>query len=128
MDPLLNKLNYKDQDLVVVLNAPHVSAGLGVNTERPFTYYLWSMATSALHRKMMAEFLDKIKDWPEDALRSLKEAIDRRITSDQNKKSAKPQGGTMDAFGAWVGPESAEEIIAMIEGSRTMGSEREPLD
>jgi len=86
------------------------------------------MNSKALHRKMTAEFLDMIKDWPEDALRSLKDAIEKRLVSDRNQKSPKPEGGTMDAFGAWVGPESAEDIIAMIEGSRTMGSEREPLD
>ncbi len=77
---------------------------------------------------MTAEFLDKIEDWPEDALRTLKEAIEQRLKPGSTKKSPKMKGGTMDAFGAWVGPESAEEIIAMIEGSRTMGAEREPLD
>jgi hypothetical protein len=85
------------------------------------------MPSNALQRKMMTEFLDKIKDWPEDSLRSLKEAIEQRLKPEGNKPT-EMKGGTMDAFGAWVGPESAEEIIAMIEGSRTMGAEREPLD
>lgn len=86
------------------------------------------MATNAIHRKMMAEFLDKIKDWPEDALRSLKEAIEQRLNPDSDKKPPKMKGGTMDAFGGWVGPESAEEIIGWIESARTIGPEREPLD
>lgn len=77
---------------------------------------------------MMADFLDKVKDWPEDALRSLKDAIEQRLISDRGRNTPERKGGTMDAFGAWVGPESAEEIIEMIEGSRTMGPEREPLD
>jgi len=77
---------------------------------------------------MTAEFLEKIKEWPEDALRILKDAIEQRLNPQSGKKPRRVKGGTMDAFGAWVGPESPEEIIAMIEGARTMGAERESMD
>ena len=83
------------------------------------------MSSKALHRKMTAEFLDKIKDWPEDAKRSLKEAIERMLS----KPAPRPgkQLGSDDAFGSWVGPETAEEIIDMIYSARTQNPEREPL-
>jgi hypothetical protein len=83
------------------------------------------MNTNALHRKMMAEFLEKIKDWPEDAKRTLKEAIERMLSKPPKTGDRKPS--TDDAFGAWVGPETAEEIIEMIYSARTQNPDREPL-
>lgn len=83
------------------------------------------MATNALHRKMMAEFLDKIKDWPEDAKRALKERIERMLSSPAQESKNQPSSD--DAFGTWVGPESAEEIIDMIYKARTQNPDRLPL-
>lgn len=83
------------------------------------------MKADVLHRKMMAEFLDKIKDWPEDAKRSLKEAIDRMLAKPAPKEPKKLTSD--DAFGSWVGPETAEEIIEMIYSARTQNPDRLPL-
>lgn len=81
------------------------------------------MNAEALRRKIMAEFLEKVRDWPEDAKRSLLEAIERMLMKPKPKKKL----GTLDAFGSWVGPETAEEIIEMIYSARTSNPERDPL-
>ena len=81
------------------------------------------MNAEALRRKMMAEFLEKVRDWPEDAKRSLMEAIEGLL----KKPKAKKKLGTLDAFGSWVGPETAEEIVDMIYSARTSNPERDPL-
>lgn len=59
-----------------------------------------------------------------------KKAIIRALERSMEKpeKEKKERKGTMAAFGAWVGPESAEEIIGWIEDARTTGPERESLD
>lgn len=74
------------------------------------------MSTDALHRKMMAEFLDKIKDWPEDAKRSMKEALDRMLGKPLPKGD--PTKGTLSAFGKWEGDGTAEELAKSIRDSR----------
>ncbi len=84
------------------------------------------MSTGAIHKKMIDEFLEKIKDWPDDAKRSLVEKIDRMLKL--KKKPQKKKLGTLDAFGAWQGPETADEIIEMIRSSRTINRERESFD
>jgi len=73
----------------------------------------------------MPEILEQIKDWPEDMKRSLKEAIDRMLAKPAPKEPKKLT--TLDAFGSWVGPETAEEIIDMIYSARTKNPDREPL-
>ena len=73
------------------------------------------MNAEALRRKMMAEFLEKVRDWPEDAKRSLIEAIECLLKKPETKKKL----GTLDSFGSWVGLESAEEILDMIYSART---------
>ena len=74
---------------------------------------------------MMAEFLDKIKDRPEDAKRSLKDAIERMLTKPAPQPAKRLSSD--DACGSWVGLETAEEIIEMIYGARTQHPERESL-
>ena len=64
-------------------------------------FYIRSIGADALHRKMMAEFLEKIMDWPEDAKRSLREAIDRMLSKPSAKEPKKMTSD--DAFGSWVG-------------------------
>lgn len=54
-------------------------------------------------------------------------ALERSMTPGP-KRGKKLSERFWSSFGAWEGPETAEELIQMIEGSRTMGSEREPLD
>ena len=54
-------------------------------------------------------------DWPEDAKRSLIEAIECLLKKPETKKKL----GTLDSFGSWVGLESAEEILDMIYSART---------
>ena len=55
------------------------------------------------------------------------DALERSMTP--NTRSDKELSERFwSSFGAWEGPETAEELIQMIEGSRTMGTEREPLD
>jgi len=86
------------------------------------------MKADALQRKMVTEFLEKIKDWPDDAKRLLKEAIDQMMARPDRSGKRSGKKGTMDAYGAWVGPETAEELIDMIYRARTVNPEREPLD
>ena len=77
-------------------------------------HYLWNKNAEALRHKMMAEFLENVRDWPEDAKRSLLEAIERMLKKPKTKKKF----GPLDAFGSWVGPETAEEIMDMIYSAR----------
>lgn len=83
------------------------------------------MSSNALHRRMTSELLEKIKDWPEDALRSVKDAIDQMLAK---ATPGAPKGlSSDDAFGSWVGPETADEIMAMIRSARTPNPDREAL-
>lgn len=81
------------------------------------------MNAEALRRQMMTEFLEKVQDWPEDAKRSLRDAIERMLKKPKSKKKL----GTLDAFGSWVGPETADEIIDLIYSARTSRSIEHPL-
>ncbi len=83
------------------------------------------MNAEALRHKMMAEFLENVRDWPEDAKRSLLEAIERMLN--KPKKNNKKKLTSDDAFGSWVGPETAEELIEIIYSARTQNPERDPL-
>jgi hypothetical protein len=56
-------------------------------------------------------------------IRLLERSIQEPITSEPKPK--KPSSD--DAFGTWVGPESAEEIIDMIRKARTQNPDRLPL-
>ncbi len=83
------------------------------------------MNAEALRHKMMAEFLENVRDWPEDAKRSVIEAIERMLK--KPKKNNKKKLTSDDAFGSWVGPETAEELIEIIYSARTQNPERDPL-
>ena len=83
------------------------------------------MNAEALRRRMTAEFLEKVRDWPEDAKRTLLEAIERMMKKPSGNK--KKGLSSDDAFGSWVGPETAEEIIDMIYSARSQNPERDPL-
>lgn len=83
------------------------------------------MNAEALRHKMMAEFLENVRDWPEDAKRSLLEAIERMLK--KPKKNNKKKLTSDDAFGSWVGPETAEELIEIIYSARTQNPVRDPL-
>ena len=52
--------------------------------------------------------------------------IEKLVQSMQKPKEPKPQS-TRDAFGAWEGEETADELIEMIRSSRTINPDREPL-
>ncbi|MFZ1691594.1 MAG: hypothetical protein WAT74_00230 [Flavobacteriales bacterium] len=54
-------------------------------------------------------------------------ALERSMTP-RLKRDKKLSERFWSSFGAWEGPESAEELIQIIEGSRTLGTERESLD
>ncbi len=87
------------------------------------------MKAGALHWKSMPEILEQIKDWPTEMKRALVDTVQQMLASDPSPR-IDPQSkkrGTMDAYGAWVGPESAEELIALIKGARTENPDREPL-
>ena len=74
------------------------------------------MKAGAFHLKSMPEILEQIKDWPADAKRSLMEAIQRMLPNPEPKK--KPTGGSLDAFGKWVGDGTAEELAKSIRDAR----------
>lgn len=86
------------------------------------------MNSKALHRKMTTEILERIKDWSDDDLRSLIKAIEQQLYETPSTDQSGKKLGSMDAFDAWVGPETAEEIIGWIRDSRVETPEREPLD
>ena len=69
--------------------------------------------------------MENVRDWPEDAKRSVIEAIERMLK--KPKKNNKKKLTSDDAFGSWVGPETAEELIEIIYSARTQNPERDPL-
>jgi hypothetical protein len=86
------------------------------------------MSTNALQKKMIDEFLEKIKDWPEDAKRSVVEAVERML----NRKPDKPDNKDLPeefwkSFGAWDSDETWEELAASIRNDRTDSPDRESL-
>ena len=87
------------------------------------------MKAGALHWKSMPEILEQIKDWPTEMKRALVETVQHMLAEGSKPKPdpTKKRLGTMDAYGAWVGPETAEELIAMIKGARTENPDRDPL-
>ena len=87
------------------------------------------MKAGALHWKTMPEILEQIKDWPVDMKRALVESVQKMLSAPPPRKEDPDENrpSTMDAYGAWVGPETAEEIIAMIKGARTENPDRDPL-
>lgn len=73
--------------------------------------------------KLVDWYLRRIKNWSD---RSKLELISRLAQRMNNKET--PQENRFDrAYGAWVGPESAEEIIEDIRGSRTFNRKIEGL-
>ncbi len=87
------------------------------------------MATRAVHKKMIDEFLEKIKDWPEDAKRSVVEAVERML----KRKPEKPDEKNLPdefwrSFGAWEGDGTAEELAQSIREARYDRNKEDEID